>query len=142
MLKEFKEFALKGSFVDLAIGVIVGGAVGKVVSSLVTDLIMPPIGALLGKVDFASLYVNLSGETYSTYAAAKAAGAPVIGYGMFLNIAIEFLIVMLVIFVLVKAMNKLRREKPIETGNCPYCLTTVPIAATRCPACTSELEQA
>jgi len=141
MFKEFKEFALKGSFVDLAIGVIVGGAVGKVVSSLVTDVIMPPIGALLGKVDFASLYVNLSGTAYPTYAAAKEAGAPVLGYGAFLNITIEFLIVMLVIFVLVKAMNKLRREKPIETGNCPYCLTTVPLAATRCPACTSELKQ-
>lgn len=142
MFKEFREFALKGSFVDLAVGVIIGGAVGKVVSSLVTDVVMPPIGALLGKVDFASMYVSLSGKVFPTYAAAKAAGAPVIGYGAFLNTAIEFVIVMLVIFMLVKAMNRLRREKPAETKGCPYCLTTVPLAATRCPACTSDLGQA
>lgn len=139
MFKEFREFALNGSFADLALGVIIGGAMGKVVSSLVTDVIMPPIGALLGKVDFATMYINLSGTVFPTYAAAKAAGAPVIGYGMFLNVVIEFLIVMLVVFLLVKAMNKLRREKPLETKGCPYCMTPVPLAATRCPACTSDL---
>jgi len=140
MFKEFREFALNGSFADLALGVIIGGAVGKVVSSLVTDVVMPPIGALLGKVDFTSLYINLSGAAFPTYAAAKAAGAPVIGYGMFLNTAIEFLIVMLVIFLLVKALNRMRKEKPADTKECPFCLTAVPLAATRCPACTSELQ--
>ncbi len=140
MFKEFKEFALKGSVMDLAVGVIVGGAVGKVVTSVVTDVVMPPIGALLGAVDFSNLYVNMSGRTFSSYEAAKAAGAAVLGYGTFINAVIYFLVIMLVVFLLVKMMNKLRRQKVIETKQCPRCLTGVPAEATRCPACTSDLE--
>lgn len=141
MFKEFREFALKGSFADLAVGLIVGAAVGKVVTSLVNDVIMAPLGALLGRVDFANLFVSLdpSGGSYRTLAAAKAAGIPYIAYGQFINTVIEFLLVMLVVFFIVKAMNKLRRTPEATTRPCPYCATDVPKVATRCPACTSEI---
>jgi large conductance mechanosensitive channel len=145
MLKEFKEFAMKGSLLDLAIGFILGGAFGKIVSSLVNDVIMPPIGLLLGKVDFASLFINLSGKSYATLAEAKAAGAATINYGIFLNVFIDFLIVALVMFLLVKQVNKLRR-KPAEahavptTKECPFCFSVIPIKAVRCPNCTSQLK--
>lgn len=145
MLKEFKEFAMKGSLLDLAIGFILGGAFGKIVSSLVNDVIMPPIGLLLGKVDFASLFINLSGKSYATLAEAKAAGAATINYGIFLNVFIDFLIVALVMFLLVKQVNKLRR-KPGEapavptTKECPFCFSVIPIKAVRCPNCTSQLK--
>lgn len=145
MLKEFKEFAIKGNMVDLAIGVIMGGAFGAVVSSLVKDVIMPPIGALLGGVDFASkMWVIKEGATaapYATPAAAAEAGAVVMSYGAFINTVINFLIVALVIFFLVKAMNKLRKqaEEEVTTKECPYCKSEIALEATRCPACTSSL---
>jgi len=145
MFKEFKEFAMKGSLLDLAIGFIMGGAFGKIVTSLVNDVIMPPIGLLLGKVDFSSLFINLSGKPYATLAEAKAAGAATINYGLFLNVLIDFIIVALVMFLLVKQVNKLRRkaaEAPAvpTTKECPFCLSVIPIKAVRCPACTSELK--
>jgi large conductance mechanosensitive channel len=145
MLKEFKEFAMKGNVVDLAIGVIIGGAFGKIVTSLVNDVIMPPIGLLLGNVDFSNLFINLSGGEYASLAQAQEAGAVTINYGMFLNTIIDFLIVAFVIFLLIRQMNKLQKpkeEKPAEptTKECPYCLSTIPIKATRCPACTSEIK--
>ena len=146
MLKEFKEFAVRGNVLDLAVGVIVGAAFGKIVSSLVDDVIMPPIGLILGHVDFTSLFVNLSGKPYPSLAAAKAAGAPTINYGVFLNNVVTFLIVAFVVFLIVKQFNRIRRgeEKPAEktTKECPYCLSAIPLQATRCPHCTSELKPA
>jgi len=143
MFKEFKEFALKGNVLDMAVGIIIGAAFGTVVKSLVDDVVMPPIGLLLGKVDFSSLFINLSGQEFTSLAEAKKAGAAVIGYGAFLNNVLSFLIVALAVFLLVKAMNRLRRqqaEAAPETKDCPHCLSTVPLAATRCGHCTSELE--
>jgi large conductance mechanosensitive channel len=147
MLKEFKEFVMRGNVLDLAIGVIIGAAFGKIVTSLVEDVIMPPIGALMKGVDFSSLYLNLGPTPYESLAAAKAAGAPVIGYGAFINALIQFLIVAFCVFMLVKAINNLQR-KPAEqaeetnTKECPYCLSTIPLAATRCANCTSDLSAA
>lgn len=143
MLKEFKEFAIKGNVLDMAVGIIIGAAFGKIVTSLVEDIIMPPIGLLLGKVDFANLYINLSGQSYASLEAAKAAGAPLIRYGVFLNQTITFLIVAFAVFLLVKGVNHLRRdemkvEEPTEK-TCPFCQTQIPLAATRCPHCTSQL---
>lgn len=144
MFKEFREFALKGSFVDLAVGLIVGAATGKVVTSLVNDIVMAPIGSLIGKVDFNNLFVALdsSGNTYRTLAAAKAAGVPYIAYGTFIDTVLEFLIVLLVVFFIVKAMNRIRRAPEVTTRPCPYCATEIPKVATRCPACTSQVEPA
>jgi large conductance mechanosensitive channel len=145
MLKEFKEFAIKGNMIDLAIGIIIGSAFGGVVSSLVKDVLMPPIGALLGGVDFASkMWVIKEGATaapYATPAAAAEAGAVVMSYGAFINTVINFLVVALVMFFLMKAMNKLRRAKEAEvtTKECPYCRTEIALAASKCPACTSEV---
>lgn len=144
MLKEFKEFALRGNVVDLAIGVIIGGAFGKIISSLVNDILMPPIGLILGKVDFSNLYLNMSGKPYANLADAQAAGAATLNYGIFLNNVIDFLIVALVVFLLIRQINRLGRkpEAPVEptTRECPYCITQVSIKATRCPNCTSELK--
>jgi len=142
VFKEFKEFAVKGSVMDMAVGIIIGAAFGRIVGSLVNDVLMPPIGLLLGKVDFASLFISLSGTTYDSLAAAKAAGAPTLNYGVFLNTVLEFLIVAFVVFLLVKQVNRLRREPAPAaptTKECPHCLTAIPIKATRCPACTSQL---
>ncbi|MEN6523631.1 MAG: large conductance mechanosensitive channel protein MscL [Anaerolineaceae bacterium] len=143
MLKEFKEFVMRGSVLDLAIGVIIGGAFGKIVSSLVNDVIMPPIGLLLGKVDFSKLFISLSGTKYASLAAAQEAGAPTLNYGMFLNTIIEFLIIAFVIFLVVRQINRLFKPKPesVEptTKTCPFCQTEIPIKAVRCPHCTSEL---
>jgi large conductance mechanosensitive channel len=144
MLKEFKEFALRGSVVDLAIGVIIGAAFGQIVSSLVNDIFMPIIGYALGGVNFTDLFYSLDGKSYASLAAAKAAGAPTINYGVFINTIITFIIVALVIFMLVRGMNRLTRPKvaaPIAptAKECPYCFTQIPIPATRCPNCTSEL---
>lgn len=144
MLKEFREFAIKGSMVDMAVGIIIGAAFGKIVTSLVEDIIMPPIGLLLGRVDFANLYINLSGQQYESMEAAKAAGAAMIRYGVFLNQAISFLVVVFAVFLMVKAINRLRRQE--ETAEeaaerpCPFCQTQIPAAATRCPHCTSQLD--
>ena len=144
MLKEFKEFIMRGNVLDMAIGIIIGGAFGKIITSLVNDILMPPIGVLLGNVDFASLFINLSGKPYASLADAKAAGAATINYGLFLNTIIDFVIVAFVIFLLVRAVNRMRREQEAPpavptTKECSYCLSSIPIKATRCPNCTSQL---
>jgi large conductance mechanosensitive channel len=149
MLKEFKEFAMRGNVLDLAVGVIIGAAFGQVVSSLVNDVIMPPVGLLLGRVNFADLFINLSGESYESLAAAKEAGAATLNYGVFINTALNFLIVAFAVFLLVRAFNRARqlaeRGKPAAapaapaTKECPYCFSSIAIKATRCPNCTSEL---
>ncbi len=143
MWKEFKEFAMRGNLIDLAIGVILGGAFGKIVSSFVNDVIMPPLGMLLGKVNFTDLFVPLDGKTYASLQAAKDAGAPTLNYGLFINNIIDFLIVALVIFLVVRAINKMKKPAPNAaptTKECPHCCSTIPIKATRCPNCTSELK--
>ena len=143
MWKEFKAFIMRGNVMDLAIAVIIGAAFGKIVTSLVNDIIMPPIGKLLGGVDFANLYWNLSGGSYDSLAAAKEAGAATINYGVFLNAVIDFIIVAFVIFLIVKAINKMKKQPaPADptTKDCPFCLSKVAIKATRCPFCTSELK--
>jgi large conductance mechanosensitive channel len=147
MLKEFKEFAMRGNVLDMAVGIIIGAAFGRIITSVVSDILMPPIGLLLGKVDFGNLYVNLSGGTYTSLADAKAAGAATINYGMFINAIIDFVIVAFVIFMLVRQINRLKRQPeaiPVAptTKDCPYCLSAVPLKATRCPFCTSELKAA
>lgn len=145
MLKEFKEFAMRGNVVDMAVGIIIGAAFGKIVSSLVNDIIMPPIGLLLGKMDFSNLFVNLSGKTYATVAEAKAAGAATISYGVFINHIIDFTVVAFAVFILVRQVNRMKRQPvavPAEptTKECPYCLSTIPLKAIRCLHCTSELK--
>src|SRR6266404_372456 len=141
MLKEFKEFAMRGNVLDMAIGVIIGAAFGKIITSVVSDIIMPPIGLVLGKVDFSNLFISLSGQSYNTLAEAKAAGAATLNYGLFLNTVIDFLIVAFVIFLLIKQINRIKRQpepsKP-TTKDCPYCLSAIPVKATRCPHCTSD----
>ena len=139
MFKEFKEFISKGSAIDLAVGIVIGAAFTAIVNSLVKDVIMPPVGLLLGKVDFESLFVNLSDQPFTSLAAAREAGAPVIAYGAFLNAIISFLIVAFVVFLLVRGVNRLRRQPEPSMRDCPFCLESVAIAATRCPHCTSEL---
>ncbi|MEI7706647.1 MAG: large-conductance mechanosensitive channel protein MscL [Chlorobium sp.] len=149
MLKEFKEFAVKGNVVDMAVGIIIGGAFGTIVNTMVSQVLMPPLGLLVGGVDFSNLYIVLKegakvAAPYAALADAKAAGAVTINYGMFLNSVISFLIMAFAVFLLVKAINTFRRdEKPLPpspaTKECPYCLSNVPIKATRCPACTSEI---
>jgi large conductance mechanosensitive channel len=146
MLKEFKAFVMRGNVLDLAVAVIIGGAFGKIVTSLVSDVLMPPIGLIAGKVDFSSLYLNLSGTTYASLAEAQKAGAAVIRYGMFINAAIDFIIVAFVIFMLVRLANRLQRAQEDApavptTRECPYCLSTVPLKAVRCAQCTSEIRQ-
>jgi large conductance mechanosensitive channel len=143
MWSEFKKFVMRGNVVDLAVGIIIGGAFGKIITSLVNDIIMPPIGVLLGKVDFANLYINLSGKTFDSLADAKAAGAATINYGLFINTVLDFVIVAFVIFLLIKQVNRLKAAPaPVEpnTKECPYCLSVIPLKATRCPNCTSELK--
>jgi len=140
MLKEFKTFLMRGNVIDLAVAVIIGAAFGAIVTSAVNDVIMPPIGLILGNVDFKDMFLSLSGQSYPTLAAAKAAGAPIIAYGQFLNTLINFVIVGFVIFMVVRAANKL--QKPAEaptTKDCAFCFTAIPIQATRCPNCTSQL---
>ena len=144
MLKEFRDFIARGNVLDLAVAVIIGAAFGKIISSLVEGVIMPPIGLLLGKVDFSNLIIDLSGQHPASLTEAKAKGLPVVAYGAFLNDVITFVIVAIVIFLVVKAANRMKREQPAEatTKDCPYCLTSIPIAATRCSGCTSELPAA
>ena len=143
LIREFKEFAVKGSVLDVAIGIIIGASFGNVVNSLVKDVIMPPIGLLLGKVDFINLFVSLNGVHYETLAVAQTAGAPAINYGTFINTVISFLIVAFVIFLLVRQVNAMR-SKPmplaLTTKDCPYCKENIPLAAVRCPHCTSDLK--
>lgn len=147
MLREFKAFVMRGNVVDMAVGVIIGLAFGKIVTSLVSDVLMPPIGLVLGGMDFSTLFINLSGQPYATLKDAKAAGAPAIAYGVFLNTVIDFVIVALVIFLLVRQVNRMTRprETPAAaptTKECPYCVSTIPLKATRCAHCTSELAPA
>jgi large conductance mechanosensitive channel len=142
MLKDFKAFVMKGNVLDLAVAVIIGGAFGAIVTSLVNDILMPPIGMILGHIDFKDLFVSLNGRSYATLAAAKAASAPVIAYGQFLNTVINFLIVGFVIFLVVRGASKLQ-PKPAPaaptTKECSFCFTAIPIPAKRCPHCTSQL---
>jgi large conductance mechanosensitive channel len=145
MLREFKEFAMRGNVTDMAVGIVIGAAFGRIVSSLVADIIMPPIGLLLGRVDFSNLFLNLSRQHYDTLADAKKAGAAVISYGVFLNTVIDFLIVAFAIFLLVRQINRLKKPEaasPPSTKECPYCASSIPIKAIRCPNCTSELKAA
>ena len=145
MLKEFKEFAMRGNAIDMAVGIVIGAAFGRIVSSLVADIIMPPIGLLLGRVDFSNLFINLSGQHYDSLADAKKAGVAVISYGAFLNTVIEFLIVAFAIFLLVRQINRFQKPAPApapSTKECPYCASTIPLKAVRCPNCTSELKAA
>ena len=147
MFKEFKEFAMRGNVLDMATGIIIGAAFGKIVSTFVSDVLMPPIGLLLGKVDFSNLFLNLSGKPVTTLAEAKAAGAATINYGLFLNTLVDFLIVAFAIFLLIRQVNRLKREAPPApaaptTKECPYCFSSIAIKASRCPHCTSELRLA
>jgi len=144
LVKEFKEFAARGNVVDLAVAVIMGGAFGKIVTSFVSDVIMPPIGLILGNVNFNNLFISLSGQ-YETLEEAKKAGAATINYGLFLQTVFDFLIVAFVMFLLVKQINRLRAGEetpPPSTKDCPYCIATIPLKATRCPQCTSQLQVA
>ena len=143
VLREFKEFAVRGNVVDLAIGIIIGAAFGKIVTSFVNDILMPPIGKLLGGFDFSNLFINLSGKSVTSLAEAKAAGIATINYGVFLNTLIDFTIVAAAVFILVRQINRLKKAEPAAapaTKECPYCLNAVPVKATRCGHCTSELK--
>ena len=146
MLKEFRDFAARGNVVDLAVGVIIGAAFGKVVTSVVNDLIMPPIGMALGRIDFSNLFVALNGVKYASLAEAKAATppAPTLNIGLFLNTCLEFLIVAFAVFLIVKQVNRLKGPAPVvvDGRDCPFCLTKIPLKATRCAACTSEIKPA
>jgi large conductance mechanosensitive channel len=141
MFKEFKTFAMHGNVLDMAVGIIIGAAFGRIITSLVSDIIMPPLGLILGKVDFSNLFLNISGTSYPTLDAAKKAGAATINYGLFVNNCIDFLIVAFAIFLLVRQVNRWNKPAPAAptTKNCPRCATEIPLAATRCPHCTSEL---
>lgn len=147
MLKEFKEFAMRGNVLDMAVGVIIGAAFGKIVNSFVADIMMPPLGLLLGQVDFSNLFINLSGKPLASLAEAKTAGAPTINYGVFINQVVDFIIVAFAIFLLIRQINAMKRrsEAPLAvptTKSCLYCLSDIPLKATRCPHCTSELKAA
>ena len=139
--KEFKEFAMRGNVMDMAVGVIIGGAFGKITASAVNDLVMPVMGVLTGGVDFTNLFISLNGKEYATLEMAKKAGAPVIAYGSFINVVVDFLLIAFAVFLMVKTINKLqpKPEEPKPALKCPYCLQEVPEGATRCPHCTSEI---
>jgi large conductance mechanosensitive channel len=142
MLGEFREFAMHGSMLDMAVGIIIGAAFGRVVSSLVSDVLMPPIGLFTGHSDFSNRFINLSGHAYATLAEAKAAGAATINYGVFLNALFDFLIVAFVVFMLIRQVNRLKNEQQATiptTRDCPFCFSAIAIKATRCPHCTSAL---
>jgi len=145
MLKEFKEFIMRGNVMDMAVGIIIGAAFGKVVTSFVSDILMPPIGKLLGNMDISNQFINLSGGKYATLAEAKKAGAATINYGLFLNTLIDFLIIAFVIFLLIRQINRLKRE-PLPAlptdKECVFCFSNIPLKAVRCPYCTSELGKA
>lgn len=149
MLKEFKEFAMRGNVMDMAIGIIIGAAFGPIVGSLVGDVIMPPIGLLMGNVDFSNLFFVLKDGAqagpYASVAAAKAAGAVTINYGLFINTIINFIIVAFAVFMMVKAMNRMKREQPAPaaaptTKECPHCLSSIPLKATKCAHCTADIK--
>lgn len=145
MLKEFKKFAMRGNVIDMAIGIIIGTAFGRIVNSLVSDIIMPPIGLILNKVDFSNLYINLSHNQYASLADAQAAGAPTVNYGIFLNVLINFIIISFVVFLLIRQINKIQgslgiKQDSTKNTKCPHCFSSIPKKATRCPFCTSKLE--
>lgn len=144
MLKDFKEFAVKGNVVDLAVGVIIGGAFGKIVSSFVEDIIMPLLGLLIGGVDFTNLFISLDGMSYQTLAAAQEAGAATLNYGQFLGFVFDFLIIAFSIFIVIRQISKVKKKDEVveqpTTKQCPFCHTEISILATRCPNCTSQLE--
>ena len=145
IVSEFKEFAMKGNVVDLAVGVIIGGAFGKIVDSFVKDVVMPVIGRMLGGVDFKHLYLNLGDKAFETLEAAEKAGAPIVKYGAFINSVVDFVIIAFAIFMAIKVMNRLKRaeEAPAAaptTRECPHCLSAIPLKASRCPHCTSQLQ--
>ena len=144
MLREFKEFAMGGNVFDMAVGIIIGAAFGKIVTSFVSDILMPPIGLLIGNVDFSNLFISLSGQPHASLEEAQAVGAATINYGLFINTVLDFVIVAFAVFLLVRQVNRMRQQEeapPAEptTKECPYCLSTIPLKATRCPHCTSEL---
>ncbi len=142
MLKEFRDFVVRGNVVDLAVAVIIGAAFGKIISSLVTDIIMPPIGLLLHGVDFSNLFLSLNGQGFASLADAQKAGVPTLNYGLFIKNVIDFVIVALVIFLMIRAINRLHRPAPAaapSTKDCPFCFSSIPLKATRCPNCTSQL---
>jgi len=147
MLKEFKEFAMRGNVVDMAVGIIIGAAFGGIISSLVADMVMPPIGMMLGNVDFANLFVTIkegakAAGPYASLAEAKAAGAVTLNIGVFFNTIVNFLIVAFAMFLVIRGMNRMKREAPAAaptTKECPHCFTAIPIKASRCPNCTSQL---
>jgi large conductance mechanosensitive channel len=142
MLKEFREFVMRGNVVDMAVGIIIGAAFGKIVTSFVSDILMPPIGRLMGKMDFSNLFIDLSGTGFATLAEAKKAGAATINYGLFFNTILDFVIVAFAIFLLIRQINRMKREPAPaapDTKECPFCLSMVPLKAVRCPHCTSEL---
>jgi large conductance mechanosensitive channel len=142
MLKEFKEFAMRGNVMDMAVGVVIGGAFGKIITSFVNDVLMPPIGLLLGKVDFSNLFISFSGQSYASLDEAKKAGAATLNYGVFFNTVLDFLIVAFAIFLAVKQINRLKRPETVTTKECQYCTSAIPLKAVRCPQCTSELKAA
>jgi large conductance mechanosensitive channel len=143
VFKEFREFAARGNVIDLAVGVIIGAAFGKIVTSVVNDIVMPPIGLIIGRVDFKNLFVSLNGERYPSLAEAQKAGAPTINYGQFANVVLEFLIVAFVVFLLVRQINRMKTPVPAppsdDSRDCPFCVSRVSKKATRCPQCTSEI---
>ena len=142
MFKEFKQFATRGNVLDMAVGIVIGAAFGKIVNSLVNDLLMPPLGLLIKRVDFTELFLNLSGVSYPTIEAAKAAGAPTLNYGVFLNTVLEFIIIAFAIFLVVRTANRMRAQPSPTTQECSFCRMSIPITATRCPHCTSQLNTA
>jgi large conductance mechanosensitive channel len=142
MLNEFRDFAARGNVIDLAVGIIIGAAFGKIVTSAVNDVVMPPIGMLVGRVDFSNLFVALDGGSYESLVKAKEAGAPTVNYGVFLNTCFEFLIVAFAVFLLVKQVNRLKGPVIVDTRDCPFCFSKMAIKATRCPACTAEVRPA
>lgn len=147
MFQEFKKFIMRGNVMDMAVGIIIGAAFGKIVASLVADVLMPPLGLVLGHVDFSNLFISLSGEHFASLADAKKAGAATINYGIFLNTILEFLIIAFALFIIIRAFNKLTVKPPEApagptTKDCPYCFSAIAIKATRCPHCTSDLKAA
>ena len=143
MFDEFKKFAMRGNVVDMAVGIVIGAAFGKIVSSFVSDVLMPPLGLALGGMDFSGLFISLGSGSYPTLAAAKAAGAPTLNYGLFINTLIDFIIIAFALFMVIKAMNRLKKEetpaKAPDTKKCPECLSEIPLAAKRCMYCTSPV---